>query len=123
KTRRAAAVDDARILLVSRMIVLLVVALSGSIALGAGQSLILSWAYVGMGIKGAGILIPLLAAVFRPGILPRRYSFLSGAGGLAGVLFGTLFLKGIDPLFPGLALSGVIALAGMKTGGKALGRK
>ncbi|GAB1486108.1 sodium:solute symporter family protein [Aminivibrio sp.] len=123
KTRRAAAVDDARILLVSRMIVLLLVAVSGAIALGAGQSLILSWAYVGMGIRGAGILVPLLAAVFRPGELSPRFSFLSGAGGLAGVLFGALFLKGIDPLFSGLALSGVIALAGMKAGEKALGRK
>jgi len=75
--------------------------------------MILQWAYLGMGIKGAGIIIPLIAAVFLPGRLPSGWSLLSGTCGLAGVFIGAAFFKGTDPLLPGLALSGAIALAGL----------
>ena len=81
--------------------------------------MILQWAYLGMGIKGAGIIIPLIAAVFLPGRLPSGWSFLSGTCGLAGVFLGAAFFKGMDPLLPGLALSGLIAFAGLLAGKKA----
>lgn len=112
KTKRAAGYDDAKILFASRMTVLGTVIVAGLIALGAGKSMILQWAYLGMGIKGAGIIVPLVAAVFLPGRLPAGWSFLSGICGLAGVFLGAVFLKGMDPLLPGLALSATVALAG-----------
>ncbi len=73
---------------------------------------------LGMGHQGAGIIIPLIAAVFLPGRLPAVWSLLSGTCGLAGVFIGAAFFKGMDPLLPGLALSGMIALAGLLAGKK-----
>ncbi len=116
KTKRAAGYDDAKILLASRITVLGTVIVAGLIALAAGKSMILQWAYLGMGIKGAGIIIPLIAAVFLPGRLPAGWSLLSGTCGLAGVFIGAAFFKGMDPLLPGLALSGLVALAGFVAG-------
>ncbi len=71
--------------------------------------MILQWAYLGMGIKGAGIIIP-IAAVFLPG-RPAVWSLLSRNLRPCEVFIGAAFFKGMDPLLPGLALSGMIALA------------
>ncbi|MDK2958809.1 MAG: solute:Na+ symporter, family [Synergistaceae bacterium] len=121
KTKRAAAYDDAKILFASRITVLGTVTAAGLIALAAGKSMILQWAYLGMGIKGAGIIIPLIAAVFLPGRLPAVWSLLSGTCGLAGVFIGAAFFKDTDPLLPGLALSGLAALAGLLAGRRQTG--
>lgn len=113
KSRYASGFDDAKILALSKLVVLATVAGAGLISLVLGRSMILQWSYLAMGVKGAGILAPLVAAVFFTGRLSPKWSILSGAGGLAGVLLGALLLKGMDPLLPGLAVSGLLAAAGI----------
>lgn len=116
QSRYAAGFDDKKILAVSKQIVLATVAGAGIISLFLGRSMILQWSYLAMGIKGAGILAPLVAAVFFTGRLSSAWSILSGAGGLAGVFLGAILLKGVDPLLPGLAISGLLAFAGILAG-------
>lgn len=118
RTKRAASLDDGKILLVSKVTVLASVAAAGFFALVLEGSMILQWSYLAMGIKGAGILMPLIAAVFLPGALPPRWSILSGACGLAGVFLGAAFFKEVDPLLPGLAISLAVAMAGIVAGKK-----
>ncbi len=69
-----------------------------------------------MGVKASGIFCLLLAAVFRPGRLSPAWSFAAGIGGLVGVAGGAFLGGGLDPLFPGLALSGLVALVGLSRG-------
>ena len=119
RTRMAASLDDGKILLASKITVVVSVAAAGMFALVLEGSMILQWSYLAMGIKGAGILMPLIAAVFLPGALPPRWSILSGITGLGGVFLGAALFKEIDPLLPGLALSLVVAAAGILAGRKA----
>lgn len=115
--RDAATMTDGKILSMSRLAVVLVVLGAGLAARAAGGSMILQWAYLAMGIKASGIFVILLAAVTWPGRLPGRWGALSVLGGLVGVLLGALFLKGVDPLFPGVLLSAAVAAAGGVLGG------
>ena len=118
ESRHAAGFDDKKILAVSKLIVLVTVVGAGLISLLLGKSMILQWSYLAMGIKGAGILAPFIAAVFFAGRLSPSWSVLSGAGGLVAVFLGALLLKGVDPLLPGLAVSGLLAAAGILRGKK-----
>ncbi|NLM72140.1 MAG: sodium:solute symporter family protein [Synergistaceae bacterium] len=121
KTKLAAGFDDAKVLSAGRIAVLIVVFAGSATACASHGALILQWSYLGMGLRAAGILWLLFAAVFRPGRLSHGWGFAAGAGGLIGTALGGLFWKGLDPLFPGLALSGLIALAGLALSRKALG--
>ena len=116
KMKVAAHFDDVRILLASRVIVLAVVAAAGTVACASRNSMILQWAYLGMGVKASGIFCLMLAAVLRPGRLSPAWSFAAGIGGLLGVAGGAVVGGGLDPLFPGLALSGLVVLIGLSRG-------
>ena len=116
KTKFAAGFDDARVLSAGRLAVLAVVFAGSAAACASHGALILQWSYLGMGLRAAGILWLLFAAVFRPGGLSHAWGLAAGAGGLAGAAGGAFLWKGLDPLFPGLALSGVIVLAGLACG-------
>ena len=113
KTKFAAGFSDAKTLMAGRLSTLAVVFFGSAVACASHGALILQWSYIGMGLRAAGILCLLFAAVFRPGKLSHGWAFAAGAGGLVGSALGALLWKGLDPLFPGLALSGLIVLAGL----------
>lgn len=83
------------------------------------KSLVLDWNYLSMGLRGAGIFLPLSAAVFFPGRVRRREGVLSMVAG-AGVALAWkgLFPAGIDPLYAGLAASGLALALGWNRGEK-----
>jgi SSS family solute:Na+ symporter len=97
--------SDACVLRMSRGAVVLVVAISAISALALKGSLILQLSYVGMGLRGAGMFLPLIMAIFHPGALTRRSAFFLSTSGLGSLLLAPLILPGIEPLFVGLAVS------------------
>lgn len=97
--------SDACVLRMSRGAVVLVVAISAFSALAMKGSLILQLSYVGMGLRGAGMFVPLVMAIFRPGRLTRRWAFFLSSCGLGSMLLAPLIFPGVEPLFVGLAVS------------------
>lgn len=77
------------------------------------KSLILEWNFLSMGLRGAGIFLPLTAAVFWPGRFSRRaavWSMAAGAG--TALVWKLVFPQGLDPLYAGLAMSAAVLAAG-----------
>jgi SSS family solute:Na+ symporter len=76
-------------------------------------STILQWSFLSMGLRGATLCLPLLAAVFLRGRAPARAGalaiFLAPAGTVAAGLAGW---PPIPPLYPGLGLALFLLLAG-----------
>lgn len=101
-----------RLLIIGVTLASLGVVLSGNVG-----SIILEWSYLSMGLRGATICLPLIAALF----CPHRIS--PGAGKLAIILGPATVIAWevgggtVDPLYPGLAVSLVTLAAGV------LGRK
>jgi len=114
--RNGSKMVDRKVLQLSRITLVFVVASAGTVAYLSKGSLILQWAYLGMGIKAAGIFIVLLFAVLIPGHLPAKWSILAVLGGLSGTAFAGLFLKSVDPLFSGLIFSLIPAMIGFFAG-------
>lgn len=86
--RGASPVTDRGLLILSRAAVVFVVAGAGILSSLAGDSMILQWSYLAMGIKASGIFAVFLAAVLCPGRLSGLWSALASLGGLAGVAAG-----------------------------------
>jgi SSS family solute:Na+ symporter len=91
---------------VQRLAIVAVVFLSALVASGNAGSLILGWSFLSMGLRGCTILGPLLAAMF----FPRRITPTAGIaaailGPASNVVWFLAFPTGIDPLYPGLAVS------------------
>ena len=105
--------SDARVLIANRASVAIVACMAMAIALSNLDSFVLDWTYMSMALRGGGIFLPLTIAIFRPGLLSRRWGvasmFLSTAAAVAGWMF---FSQVIPPLFVGLAVSiGLVAIA------------
>lgn len=76
-------------------------------------SAILEWSFLSMGLRGATLCLPLLAAIFLHGRTPGRSGAL--AIFLAPIGMAVVGLVGwppVPPLYPGLGLSFVLLLAG-----------
>lgn len=71
---------------------------------------ILQLSYLAMGLRAAGMIVPMLVAILRPGTLSHRDAFASSLAGLATMLLAWLFFPAVEPLFAGLLLSGSTAL-------------
>ncbi len=93
-------------LLMYRVFIVLMTLLALAIGLiASGEVLILNWGYLALGLRGATVCFPLLAAIFlKDKIAPRA--------GAAAVLLGPVLVVAgymlplpIDPLYPGLAAS------------------
>lgn len=101
-----------RNLLVARLVILIVVALSIAIVVSGNLgSPILEWTYLSMGLRGATICFPLLAALF----LPNKVKPLAGRWavilGPLAVITCKLTGAALDPLYPGLLVS--LAILGL----------
>lgn len=97
---------DSRILLVSRLSVIMVAAFSLFFISGNLNSLILKWSTLSMALRGATACFPLLFAIFAPGYATPKAGTLAIAIAPAGTLLWALFgASSLDPLYVGLALS------------------
>ncbi|MDO9508116.1 MAG: sodium:solute symporter family protein, partial [Thermovirgaceae bacterium] len=100
----------------TRIVVLVLVISSGIIGSAGQGSMILKWSYLSMGLRASGTIFPLAAAVLTPGRLSPRMALLSGSAGLLATAFWPLTKIPFQPLFAGLAVSGVLALIGLYSG-------
>jgi len=103
------------VLWITRLTVLLTTLLATLFTFGNLTSLVLQWNFLSMGLRGAGIFLPLTAAVFFPGRVAAReavWSMAAGAG--VALIWKLIFPEGIDPLYAGLIVSGLFLLLGSR---------
>jgi len=105
--------SDRTILRISRLVIVLVTGLTLLFAVGSGNSLIMKWSFLGMGLRGASICLPLLGSIFwRDRIDPRAGAAAVIFAPLASLVWAVFLPEAGDPLFIGLALSLVMLLLG-----------
>lgn len=110
---------DQELLSLSRIALLVLVFGAAAVALLAPGSLILSWSYLSMGLRGAGTFLPFAIAILTPGQLNPRWAFHSSLAGLVIVLAWPLTGLPGDPLFTGLSVSALCCAIGWKRKGTA----
>lgn len=105
--------------LLSKIIILLVLALGVYLSSGSLGDTILSFAFMSMGLRGAVVFVPMTCALWFHGKVNHKWAMVSIlAGPLAVLIFGT-FLPlpgGIDSLFAGMAVSLVCCVIGYFVG-------
>ena len=109
--------DDRGVLMGTRLALLVLVLSAAGLARLAPDTLILSWSYLSMGLRGAGTAFPFALAVVAPGRLEPRWAFFSSLAGLFAVIAWPATGLAGDPLFVGLLLSSACCLFGWKRRG------
>lgn len=99
-----------------RAIIAALLALAALFGIFGKNTMILELSYMSMGLRGAGTFFPFVAAMLRPGLVAPKWALASSAGGLAGMFAWALASMPGDPLFAGLAVSGVCVLCGARPG-------
>lgn len=108
-------VDEAKKLLLSRMVVLMVAVSACVAAIANMETPVLILNYLSMALRGAGIFLPLTLALFRPGRIRPGWVLISMVGSTAAaVLFSTVLTPPIHPLFIGIILSALLILPGIR---------
>jgi SSS family solute:Na+ symporter len=94
------------ILLVQRLAILITCLVSLLFVNDNIGSLILSWSFMSMGLRGCTVLFPLLGAMFfSRWVTPSAGITAALLGPLTDFLWRIFFPKGMDPLYPGLLVS------------------
>lgn len=96
----------------TRVTIVLVLAVSACITCVVPSATINDFGFLSMGLRGAVVFVPLTCALFCPGKISSRYAMLCVVGGPVGVLAAQILSCPIDPLFVGMAVAVVAALAG-----------
>ncbi|NLI11450.1 MAG: sodium:solute symporter family protein [Peptococcaceae bacterium] len=108
---------DRKILLSSRVMVVLVSMFSLLFVLINIKTLILKWAFLSMTLRGVTVFAPLVAAVFAAGkILPGAGLRAVIIAPLMALLWAFIFPRSVDPLYVGMGLSVAIMLTGSHFG-------
>ncbi len=111
--------DAKRELMLSRLWIVIVLALAVVLASVLGKTAIQSFAYMSMGLRGAVMFMPLMLALFFKNRVKSSYALVSIAGGpIIVLIFGIWKVFTFDPLFVGLAFSLIVCLIGLIAGGK-----
>lgn len=105
------AADSIRALKCQRVIILLLCTLAIVLVRSNAGGLILGFSFMSMGLRACTVLFPLLGAMFFS-------HWVTPAGGLASVVMGPLtnfiwhflYPQGIDPLYPGLIVAGLVLI-------------
>lgn len=109
--------SDRVLLALNRTTLVVLVFAAALLAYLAPGSLILSWSYLSMGLRGAGTFLPFAAALLCPGRLMPRWAFLSSLSGLVIALFWPMTGLPGDPLLSGLFISALCCAVGWKKKG------
>jgi len=110
-------ISEMAILSLSRISVFIIVILAAIISSKSHGSLILSWSFLSMGLRGAGTFFPFLIAILFPGRLSKMWAIISSAGGLLTLFLIPILHLPVYPLFGALSFSGIAAFIGF-VGGK-----
>lgn len=112
--------DDNRNLLVSRLVIIIILATAAVFSSGNMGSLILGWSFLSMGLRSSVAFGPLCTVLFLPGRVPSNYALASMIVGPVLVLVGKFTLPtNIDPLFLGVAGNLLVLGIGLLAGRKA----
>jgi SSS family solute:Na+ symporter len=110
---------DKTLLRVFRLTLACIFIAAALVSAGNLGSLILNWSFMSMGLRGAVAFGALTAAIYLPGRVSPSFALYSMLLGPFFILLGRPFLGGvIDPLFPGVAASLLVLLAGYLRGAR-----
>lgn len=111
--RLAPAAQDRQLLRVARLAVVGFTLLGLLFAGGQLNSLILEWSFLSMGLRGAAMCLPLLAAIFAPGrVRPAAGVWAIALAPLSAIIWAVFGPKTVDPLYVGLGVSLLTLAAG-----------
>lgn len=95
-------------------LIILTLGIAVLLSMGSLGDMILSFAFLSMGLRGATIFLPLCCAFWLPGKVDRRFVMAAIlCGPLVVLLFGLWDVLPFDPLFAGVMASCVIMAAGL----------
>jgi SSS family solute:Na+ symporter len=110
-------IDPKKDLLLSRLWIVIVLAVGVVLAAVLGKTAIQSFAYMSMGLRGAVMFMPLMLALFAKNRVRRGYVIASIVGGpLIVLVFGIWKVFAFDPLFIGLLYALLVCLTGLIVG-------
>ena len=98
--------------LLGRTWMVVILALSCLLSCGPLGDMILSFAFMSMGLRAAVVFAPLCAALFFPGRVSHKFAVAAIIAGPVGVLVGKLIGLPFDPLFLGIAVSIALIILG-----------
>lgn len=105
----------------SKLIIVLVLALGVYLSSGSLGDTILNFAFMSMGLRGAVVFVPMCCAMWLPGKVNRNW-VIAGiiAGPLTVLIFGTVLQLpgGLDSLFAGIAASLICCMIGLAVGNR-----
>ncbi len=100
--------------LYEKVLIILTLALAVVLSMGSLGDMILSFAFLSMGLRGATIFLPLCCAFWLPGKVDKRFVFAAIiTGPLVVLLFGLWDVLPFDPLFAGIMASCIIIAIGL----------
>jgi SSS family solute:Na+ symporter len=104
--------DDKKALLVQRVLILCVCAVTIVAVSSSLGGLILGFSFLSMGLRGCSALFPLLGAMFfKRFVTPIAGLLAAILGPLTDLIWHLMYPKGLDPLYPGLVVSAGVLLA------------
>lgn len=103
--------DEKKVLLVTRISILVVMLIAAGLTLGTLQSKVLTWGFLSMGLRAAALFIPFLCALFLPGKLYARSALLSTGSGILAMILTSVFAISLDPLLIGMLAAVAVAVA------------
>jgi SSS family solute:Na+ symporter len=108
---------DKQILFVSRLFIVLSLAVTFVFTYGNLKSLMLQWTFLSMGLRGTAGFLPLVFALFLQGKVRAKAAVLGMTLGPIGVIFWKFFgNKAIDPVYLGIGIVAVFMIAGYMMG-------
>ena len=109
--------SDRASLVMSRLIIVLILVCAALFSTGNLGTLILSWSFMSMGLRGAVAFVPFCMALFLPGRVSRRNAIAAIITGPVLVLIGKFILPAtIDSLFLGVAGAALVTAFGLISG-------
>jgi SSS family solute:Na+ symporter len=103
----------------SRLWIVLVLAIGVVLAAVLGKTAIQHFAYMSMGLRGAVMFMPLMLALFAKNRVRKGFALAAIVGGpIIVLIFGIWKVFTFDPLFIGLAFCLIVCLIGLITGKK-----
>ncbi len=99
--------------LTERILIVVLITAAALMCMGSFGDVILNFAFMSMGLRGATIFVPLCFALWGHNKVRREYAFAAiVAGPLTVLIFGILEVLPFDPLFAGVIASCIIMFMG-----------
>lgn len=106
--------DESKLLNISRLAIVVVLAAAVIFTAGNLKSYILEWSFMSMGLRGASVFVPLCTVFFLKGCISKEFVLAGVLLSPLSVLAGKLILPGgLDPLFIGIGVNVIILVLGI----------